>query len=64
MLKISYLGLCTDLLAFDSEERKPSARIPSLKAVRPVIASDRIPYLQMTSVGPYSISGKEVINLK
>ena len=32
---------------------------PSMKAVRTVIASNRVPYIQMRSVGSHSTSGME-----
>ena len=55
--------LCTDLLAFAKQQRKTpeiSARRPSDEgAVRPVIASNGVPFLQMRLVGPHSTSGKE-----
>ena len=35
------------------------ARIPSMKAVRLVIASNGVPYLQMSSAGSYSTSGRK-----
>ena len=57
-----YRGLCTDLLEFTLHLRKnpeTSARRPSGKVVRPVIASNRVPHLQMRSVGSHSMSGRE-----
>ena len=48
-------GLCTDLLAFTLQLRKPSARRQSDEgAVRPVIASNGVPFLQMRSVRSHS----------
>ena len=38
---------------------KTSGRRPSIKAVRPVIASNGVPYLQMRSVGSHSTSGRK-----
>ena len=59
-------GLCTDLLAFALQlrkTRKTSARRPSDEgSVQPVIASNRVPFLQMRSVGSQSMPGRE--NLK
>ena len=52
-------GLCTDLLAFASRLRKSLARTPSARAVRPVIASNEVPSIQIKSVGSYSKSGRE-----
>ena len=57
------LGLCTDLLGFTLQQRK-NPRKPQLgdrlmKAVRPVIASYGVPFLQMRSVGQLSTSGRE-----
>ena len=53
-------GLCTDLLAFALQLRKPSARRPSDEgALRPVIASNRVPSLQMKSVGSHSTSWRD-----
>ena len=40
--------------------RKPSARSPSMKAVRSVIASNGIPYLQMRSAGLHRTSGRKM----
>ena len=50
-----------DLLAFTTKEtpQKTSARRPSMKAVRPVIASNEVLHLQMRSVGSHSTSGIE-----
>ena len=54
------LGLCTEPLVFDLQLRKTSARRPSDEgAVRAVIASNGVPYLQIWSVGPNSKSGRE-----
>ena len=39
--------------------RKTSARRPSTKAVRPVIASNGVTCLQMRSIGSHSTSGRE-----
>ena len=53
-------GLCTVLLAFALQLRKhqkTSARRPSMKAVRQVIALNGISYLQMTSIGSHSTPG-------
>ena len=36
-----------------------TARRPSMKAVRPVIASNRVPYLQIRLVGSHSTSGNQ-----
>ena len=56
-------GLCTDLLAFAYSREKPqktSARRPSdERAVRPDIASNGVPFLQLKSVGWHSTSGRE-----
>ena len=57
-----YRRICTDFLEFTQQLRKPqktSARRPSIKAIRPVIASNGAPFLQMRSVGPHSTSAKE-----
>ena len=35
-----------------------------MKAVRPVIASNGVPYLQMRSVGSYNTSGREKEGMK
>ena len=52
--------LCTDILAFALKLRKTSARTPSNEGVmRPVIASNGVPFLQMRSVESYSTSGRE-----
>ena len=45
-------GPCTVLLAV-------SARRPSIKAARPVISSNWVPYLQMRLVGLHRTSGRE-----
>ena len=59
------LGLCTDLLAFSLQPRKTSARRPSDEgAVRPVIASNEVPFFQMRSVGSHSTSGREKEGIK
>ena len=56
-------GLCADLLAFALQPRKTlktSARRPSEEGtVRPVIASNGVPYPQMRSVGSHSTWGRE-----
>ena len=58
-------GLCTDLLAFALQPRKPqktsARRPPDEGAVRPVIALNGVPFLQMRSIGSHSMSrrGKE-----
>ena len=39
--------------------RKTSARRQSMKAMRPVIASNRVPFVQMRSVGSHSTPGIE-----
>jgi hypothetical protein len=53
-------GLKKNLLTFALRLRKTSARRPSDKgSVLPVIASNRIPYLQMRSTAPLSTSGRE-----
>ena len=56
-------GLCTLLLAFTltavGKLRNTSARIPSMKAVRPVIATNGVLYSQMRSVGSFRTSEKE-----
>ena len=41
------------------KNRKTSARRQFIKAVGPVIASYRVPYLQMRSVGSHSRLGEE-----
>ena len=52
-------GLCTDL-AFSLRLRGTSARRPSHEeAVRPVIASNGVPFLQIRSVGSHSTPGEE-----
>ena len=55
--------MCTDLLAFALQLGKPQktlARRPSDEgSVRPVIASNGVPFLQMRSVGSHSTLGKE-----
>ena len=38
---------------------KPQLGDRVMKALRPVIASNEVPYLQMTSVGTHSRSGRE-----
>ena len=52
-------GLSSDPLVFTLQLRKTSARRPSEKALRPVIASKGISHLQMTSVGSHAMSGME-----
>jgi hypothetical protein len=56
-------GLYTDPLAFAlrlRKTRKTSARKPSdERAVRPVITSNGVPFLQMRSIGSHSTSGRE-----
>ena len=48
------------LLYGRGKSRKTSARRPSVeRAVRPVIATNYLPFLQMRSVGQHSTSGKE-----
>ena len=62
VLMILHQGLCTGLLAFALQLRRTpetSARRPSIKAVRPVIALNGVPYLQMRSVGSHSTSGRD-----
>ena len=57
-----YPGLCTDLLAFTLHPRKTqktSASRQSVKAVRPVIASNGVSSLQMRSVELHSMSGRK-----
>jgi hypothetical protein len=57
-------GLCTNLLAFTlllSTTPENVIRKPSMKAVQPVIASNRVPYLQMRLVGSHGISGREQV---
>ena len=52
----------TDALIFTLQLRKPRktpAKGPSMKAVRLVIASNGVPYLQMRSVGSHSTLGME-----
>ena len=52
--------LCTDLLEFALQLRKTPDRRPSDEgAVRPVIASNGVPFLQMRSVGSHSSSDRE-----
>ena len=66
IIKLSW-GLCTDLLAPYSrgKPQKTSARRPSDEgAMRPVIASNGVPYLQMRSVGSHSTSGREKEGIK
>ena len=49
------------LLTFTLQQRKipkTSARRPPKKAVRPVIASNRVPYIQTRSVGSHGMSGR------
>ena len=57
-------GVCTEFLAFALQlrkTRKTSARKPSdERAVRQVIASNGVPFLQMRSVGSHSTSGREM----
>ena len=43
---------------------KTSARRPSIKAMRPVIASNRVTNLQMRSVRSHSTSGREEDGIK
>ena len=52
-------GLCTYLLAFTLQLRKPPARRLAMKAVQPVIASSGVPYLKMRLVESHSTSGRE-----
>ena len=53
-----FRGLCTDILVFALQLRKTSARrSPDEVAVRPVIASNGVPYLQMRFAGTHSTSG-------
>ena len=53
-------GLCTDLLEFALQPMKTSARRSSDDgAVRPLIASNGVPFLQMRLVGSHSTSGRE-----
>jgi hypothetical protein len=55
-------GLCTDLLAFTlqlNKSRETSARRLLVKAMRSIIASNGVPYLQLRSVGSHDTSGKE-----
>ena len=59
LLMIRVIRLCTDLLAFALHLRKTSSRRPNEGAVRPVIASNRVPYLKMRSVGSHSTSGRK-----
>ena len=54
-----YRGLCTDLMAFTLQLRKTSVRRLLMKAVRSVISSNGVPYLQMRSVGLHSTLGSE-----
>ena len=50
-------GIC---LTAEKNPQKTSARRPSDEgAVRPVIASNGVPFLQMRSVGSHSTSGRE-----
>ena len=50
-------GIC---LTAEENPRKPSARRSSDEgSVRPVIASNGVPFLQMRSVGSHSKSGRE-----
>ena len=55
--------MCTDLLAFALQLRKPqdiSVRKTSDEgAVRPVIVSNEVPFLQMRPVGSHSTSERE-----
>ena len=46
-------------LKTEKKGRKTSARRPPMKAVRPVITSNAVPSLQMRSIGPHSMSGRE-----
>ena len=51
------LGIC---LTVEEKSQKTSASIPSDEgAVRPVIASNGIPFLQIRSVGSHSMTGRE-----
>ena len=59
-----YRELCTDLLVFTLRLRKTSARRPSMKALLPVIASNGVSYLRMTSVRSHSTSGREKEGMK
>ena len=58
-----YLGVCTDLLTFTLQLRKTqktSARRQSDEGtMRPFIASNGIPYLQMRSAGSHCTLGRE-----
>ena len=52
--------LCTDLLAFTLQLRKTSARRPSDEgAVRLIITSNGVPFLQMRSIRLHSTLGRE-----
>ena len=44
----------------EENPEKNSATSQSMKVVRPVIASNGVPYLQVKSVGSHSISGREI----
>ena len=53
-------GMCLAAEENPGKPRKTSARRPSDEgAVRPVIASNGVPFLQMRSVGSHSASGRE-----
>ena len=51
-------GLCTDLWTFALKETT-YARRPLMKALRPIIASNGVSYLQMRSLGSHSTSEME-----
>jgi hypothetical protein len=46
------------------KHRKTSARIPSMKTMQPVIASNAVPYLQMRLVGSHKMSRRERMKLR
>ena len=46
-------------LSAEEKPRKPLLGDPVMKAVRPVIASNRVSYLQITLVGWHNSSGRE-----
>ena len=55
-----YRVMCTDNLAFVLRLRKtPEQGGRLMKVVRPFIASNGVPYIQMRSVGSHSTSGRE-----